>query len=187
MSFRRFSDIINTRVDNSALYEEFRNEINGFLKARNKNRLTADDFEELVQEAIQEYSEKIADNIGCKQHQVREILSRRMSAGDEINYDTGSIEYRAAEFDALSGRASVKGTDYDDFKRVGTDIKKYDIPFVKGISLIEKLREVQVMLGFSKKSVLFLASMIGDGKFEFLTFVSVKKTEMIGIGLQRVR
>ena len=79
----------------------------------------SDDFEELVQEAIQEYSEKIADNIGCKQHQVREILSRRMSAGDEINYDTGSIEYRAAEFDALSGRASVKGTDYDDFKRVG--------------------------------------------------------------------
>ena len=170
-----FSDIINTRVDNSALYEEFRNEINGFLKARNKNRLTADDFEELVQEAIQEYSEKIADNIGCKQHQVREILSRRMSAGDEINYDTGSIEYRAAEFDALSGRASVKGTDYDDFKRVGTDIKKYDIPFVKGISLIEKIREVQVMLGFSRISP-FSASMIGDGSSNS-NFVSVKKAE----------
>lgn len=34
------------------------NEINGFLKAGNKNKLTADDSEELVQEAIQEYSEK---------------------------------------------------------------------------------------------------------------------------------
>ena len=32
-----------------------------------------------------------------------------------------------AEYDALSGRASVTGTQYDDFKRVGTDIKKYDI------------------------------------------------------------
>lgn len=61
-----------------------------------------------------------------------------MSEHEELNYDTGSIEYRSAEFDALSGRASVTGTQYDDFKRVGTDIKKYDIPFVKSISLIEK-------------------------------------------------
>ena len=170
-----FSDIINTRIDNSSLYEEFRNEINGFLKARNKNRLTADDFEELVQEAIQEYSEKIADNIGCKRDQVREILSRRMSSGEEINYDTGSIEYRAAEFDALSGRASVTGTDYDDFKRVGTDIKKYDIPFVKSISLIEKIREVQVMLGFSRISP-FSASMIADEGLNS-KFVSVREVK----------
>lgn len=170
-----FSDIINTRIDNSSLYEEFRNEINGFLKARNKNRLTANDFEELVQEAIQEYSEKIADNIGCKRDQVREILSRRMSSGEEINYDTGSIEYRAAEFDALSGRASVTGTDYDDFKRVGTDIKKYDIPFVKSISLIEKIREVQVMLGFSRISP-FSASMIADEGLNS-KFVSVREVK----------
>lgn len=170
-----FSDIINTRIDNSSLYEEFRNEINGFLKARNKNRLTADDFEDLVQEAIQEYSEKIADNIGCKRDQVSEILSRRMSSGEEINYDTGSIEYRAAEFDALSGRASVTGTDYDDFKRVGTDIKKYDIPFVKSISLIEKIREVQVMLGFSRISP-FSASMIADEGLNS-KFVSVREVK----------
>lgn len=89
-----------------------------------------------------------------------------MSADDGINYDTGSIEYRAAEFDALSGRASVTGTDYDDFKRVGTDIKTYGIPFVKSISLIEKIREVQVMLGFSRISP-FSASMIADGGVKF--------------------
>ena len=128
-----------------------------------------------IQNKIDEYAEKIADNIGCRREQVREILGRRMSADDGINYDTGSIEYRAAEFEALSGRASVTGTDYDDFKRVGTDIKTYGIPFVKSISLIEKIREVQVMLGFSRISP-FSASMIADGESNS-KFVSVKKAE----------
>lgn len=168
-----FSDIINNRIEDSSLYEDFRNEIKGLMKVRHK--LTADDLEMSVQETIQEFAKKIADNIGCKCEQVSEILSRRMADGEEINYDTGSIEYRAAEFDALSGRASVTGTDYDDFKRVGTDIKKYDIPFVKSISLIEKIREVQVMLGFSRIAP-FSASMIADGNLNS-NFVAVKKAE----------
>lgn len=168
-----FSDIINNRIEDSSLYEDFRNEIKGLMKVRHK--LTADDLEMSVQEIIQEFAKKIANNIGCKCEQVSEILSRRMADGEEINYDTGSIEYRAAEFDALSGRASVTGTDYDDFKRVGTDIKKYDIPFVKSISLIEKIREVQVMLGFSRIAP-FSASMIADGNLNS-NFVAVKKAE----------
>ena len=142
---------------------------------KNSMNLPEEQTSVFIQNKIDEYAEKIADNIGCRREQVREILGRRMSADDEINYDTGSIEYRAAEFEALSGRASVTGTDYDDFKRVGTDIKTYGIPFVKSISLIEKIREVQVMLGFSRISP-FSASMIADGESNS-KFVSVKKAE----------
>ena len=79
-----------------------------------------------------------------------------------------------AEYDALSGRASVENTDeYSDFKRTGTDISKYDIPFIKGVSLIEKIREVQVLLGFSRTEP-FSASMIRTGSNRF---VSVKEDE----------
>ena len=81
-----------------------------------------------IQGKIDEYAGKIADNIGCRRDQVREILSRRTTSGEKINYDTGSIEYRAAEFDALSGRASVTGTEYDDFKRIGNQYKKIRHP-----------------------------------------------------------
>ena len=170
-----FSDIINSRIEDSALYEEFRNTIKAAMDMKNSMNLPEEQTSVFIQNKIDEYAEKIADNIGCRREQVREILGSRMSADDEINYDTGSIEYRAAEFEALSGRASVTGTDYDDFKRVGTDIKTYGIPFVKSISLIEKIREVQVMLGFSRISP-FSASMIADGESNS-KFVSVKKAE----------
>lgn len=170
-----FSDIINSRIEDSPLYEDFRNAIKTAMEMKISMNLSEEQTNVFIQGKIGEYAEKIANNIGCKCDQVREILRRRMSSGEEINYDTGSIEYRAAEFDALSGRVSVTGTDYDDFKRVGTDIKKYDIPFVKGISLIEKIREVQVMLGFSRISP-FSASMIGDVGSNS-SFVSVKKAE----------
>lgn len=170
-----FSDIINSRVEDSTLYEDFRNAIKTAMEMKISMNLSEEQTNVFIQGKIDEYAGKIADNIGCRRDQVHEILRRRMSSGEEINYDTGSIEYRAAEFDALSGRISVTGTDYDDFKRVGTDIKKYDIPFVKGISLIEKIREVQVMLGFSRISP-FSASMIGDVGSNS-SFVSVKKAE----------
>ena len=67
----------------------------------------------------------------------------------------------------------MTGTQYDDFKRVGTDIKKYDIPFVKSISLIEKIREVQVMLGFSRITP-FPASLISGASYNF---VNIKKKD----------
>ena len=38
------------------------------------------------------------------------------------------------------------------FLREGTDITEYAIPFVKQISLIHKIREVQALTGFSRLS-----------------------------------
>lgn len=169
-----FSNIINNRIENSDLYNDFRNKIEEIMEIKINLKLTEEQVDGLIQSKIDEYAEKIADNIGCKREQVREILSRRITDGEKINYDTASIEYRAAEFDALSGKVSVTGTEYDDFKRVGTNIKKYDIPFVKSISLIEKVREVQVMLGFSKITP-FSPSMIEDSSSNS-KFVSVKKS-----------
>ena len=168
-----FSDIINSRIEDSSLYEEFRTKIEASMEMKNTMGLTEEQMDNYIQGKLDEYAKKIGDNIGCRAEQVREILSRRMSEHEELNYDTGSIEYRSAEFDALSGRASVTGTQYDDFKCVGTDIKKYGIPFVKSISLIEKIREVQVMLGFSRITP-FPASLISGASYNF---VNIKKKD----------
>lgn len=40
--------------------------------------------------------------------------------------------------------------DYGDFLREGTEISNYAIPFIKSISLIHKVREVQALVGFSR-------------------------------------
>lgn len=168
-----FSDILNSRIENSKLYEDFRNSVKTVRDMAKLPGVTAEIIETAINEKVKEYSEKIAANIGCDSKQVKNILKCRLLSDEELNYDTGSIEYRAAEFDALSGRISVAGTEYDDFKRVSTDISEYDIPFIKGISLIEKIREVQVMLGFSRISP-FPASMISSHS---LNFVPIKEAE----------
>lgn len=165
-----FSSILNSRIEESKLYEEFRVAVKS-AKDLLKFGGPADAIEKMIESSLLQYSEKIASNIGCNTVQVKEILERRLSSEEKLNYDTGSIEYRAAEFDALSGRAVIKGTEYDDFKRKEADISKYNIPYIKKISLIEKIREVQVMLGFSRTAP-FPASMIANGSSKF---VSVKE------------
>ena len=58
-------------------------------------------MEENILSSVEDYSKKIADNIGCEKGQVKEILERRLLPDNAVNYDTGSIEYRAAEFLSL--------------------------------------------------------------------------------------
>jgi hypothetical protein len=166
-----YSNILNTMIEESNLYNDFRISIEQTRKMG--KRLSAENMELGIQDTIDEYAEKIAINLGADKKQVKEILKRRVSHSTEKNYDTSSIAYRAAEFDALSGRATVSGTEYDDFKRISTDISLYNIPFVKEISLIEKIREVQVLLGFSRIEP-FPASMI---EMHSSKFVSVKEKE----------
>ena len=159
-----YSNMLNTMIDESSIYDEFRNKIEAM---RSMEGVPAETIEININNIVNVYSEKIAINIGVNIEPVREILKRRMNNTSERNYDTSSISYRAAEFDALSGRAAVSGTQYDDFKRIATDISLYNIPFVKEISLIEKIREVQVLLGFSRIEP-FPASMIESHSSNFV-------------------
>ena len=165
-----YSNMLNTMIDESSIYDEFRNKIEAMLSMEG---VPAETIEININNIVNVYSEKIAINIGVNIEPVREILKRRMNNTPERNYDTSSISYRAAEFDALSGMAAVSGTQYDDFKRIATDISLYNIPFVKEISLIEKIREVQVLLGFSRIEP-FPASMIESHSSNF---VSVKEKD----------
>lgn len=165
-----YSNMINSRIEESSIYDEFRNSIQTI---RNLEGISVEVAAININNTVNTYSKKIADNIGVSVESVKEILKRRITYDTERNYDTSSIFYRAAEFDALSGRAVVTGTIYDDFKRIPTDISLYNIPFVKEISLIEKIREVQVLLGFSRIEP-FSASMIGTNSSNF---VSVKEKD----------
>lgn len=79
-----FSNIINNRIENSDLYNDFRNKIEEIMEIKINLKLTEEQVDGLIQSKIDEYAEKIADNIGCKREQVREILSRRITDGEKI-------------------------------------------------------------------------------------------------------
>ena len=105
----------------------------------------------LIQGTIGEYAQKIAIEKGIAAEKVQPILERKwVVPASEEEYLTTSVKYRAEEYEALSGEVSMSTDDYGDFLREGTEISNYAIPFVRNISLIHKVREVQALVGFSR-------------------------------------
>lgn len=105
----------------------------------------------LIQSTIRDYAKKIAIEKGITTEKVQPILERKwIVPTGEDEYLTTSVKYRAEEYEALSGEVSMSTDDYGDFLREGTEISNYAIPFIKSISLIHKVREVQALVGFSR-------------------------------------
>lgn len=99
-------------------------------------------------------------------------MRRKWLEETEDKYDTMSIKYRFEEYEALNGSVTVPSYSTGDFSRVSMDITKYDLPFLRGISLINKIREVRALLGFTRISP--SASINGSGD---PNFVSIKEPE----------
>lgn len=78
------------------------------------------------------------------------MLKRKLAAPDDDEYSTSSVKYRAEEYEAITGETSVEAEDYGDFLREGVNIEDYNLPWLKSISLIHKVREVQALIGFTR-------------------------------------
>lgn len=105
---------------------------------------------QLKKKTIQDSAEKISLSIGEDEEQVKAVLERRWCSDENEEISTTSVKFRAEEYEALRGEVKVDTKEYGDFVREEVDIKDYDIPFIKGISLIHKVREVQALIGFSR-------------------------------------
>lgn len=103
----------------------------------------------IVAQKISEFAKRIALEIGKKEDQVKPILERRWSGSDDEGYTTNSVRYRAEEYVALNGEVALPDKN-GEFVSEETNISDYGIPFVKSISLIHKVREVQALIGFSR-------------------------------------
>lgn len=141
-----YSSNLTDKIDNCRSFSEFQNIINGFEVAG----IEGDVLVSLVAAQVKIYSQRIAVEINEPEDKVKEILERKISQTDTPE-STLSIQYRAEEFDALSGRVAIPRELDRDFLREGTNISDYrNMPFVTGVSLINKIREVQALIGFSR-------------------------------------
>lgn len=116
----------------------------------------------------------IVNATGLPAHQVNSILQRILEPSDAEEYTTESLKYRAEEYEALNGSFVIEEDD-DDFVRESMDMQRYNMPYLKSISLIHKIREIQVLTGFTRskpvdKSTVFEAE-------ESATIVSVKEKD----------
>lgn len=164
-----YSDQVTVLVESSKEFDTLRNSINDVKSTKVEGQ--PEDVVEAIKKSqisqlVESYGERITKEIpGVSIKDVMHVLERKFD-DSKIIATPSSIDYKYEEYTALSGKIKVGTGISKDFSRLETNIDDYALPCVKQISLIEKIREVQVLLGYtrlapsSKDSEEFLAGNI---------------------------
>lgn len=105
-----------------------------------------------IKKSLQKWVEKIALEVGGVRSEIENILRRKWLEGtDTQNQDVTSTKYRAEEYAALSGEVtSPPSSTLGDFSRESMNCNEYKLPHIKSISLIDKVRVVNALIGYSR-------------------------------------
>lgn len=136
-----YSDRINVKIEQSEEYKNCLIKIEDF---------EADEREDRIRRRLNEWAARIARQISVNADIVKSILERRWLDDVPEEYTTDSEHYRTEEFRALNGQIPANELDSDDFIRESVDVTGYDIPGIKSIALIRKVREVRALTGFTR-------------------------------------
>jgi len=121
-----------------------------------------------IRKKIGKWADKIAREIGESKSAVEKILSRKWLE-ESKEEDVNGIQYRAEEYDALTGYISSSSGFLGDFSREEMDVSEYGLPHIKSIALVDKVRVINALIGFSRINPAMDKEDAG--------FVSVKETE----------
>ena len=137
-----YADKLNIRIEQSKTYEDCMTIINDE---------DPDEVADTIKKRLPKWANKIALEIGQSYDEVEKVLIRKWLDKDSENVDVNSIQYRIEEYNALSGEIqSPSGSGLGDFSREEMDITEYGVPHIKAISLIDKVRVVNALIGFSR-------------------------------------
>lgn len=104
-----------------------------------------------ITKRLPKWVERIALEIGASHDEVETILVQKWLEPKTETADVTDIGYRVEEYVALSGEIGPSsGSGLGDFSREEMDISEYKIPHIKSISLIDKVRVVNALIGFSR-------------------------------------
>lgn len=104
-----------------------------------------------IKKRLPKWVKKIALEIGALESDVEKVLVRKWLDTNREVADVTSIQYRIDEYQALSGEIlPPDDSTLGDFSREEMDIAAYHLPHVKAISLIDKVRVVNALIGFSR-------------------------------------
>ncbi|MBD5522354.1 MAG: DUF1998 domain-containing protein [Lachnospiraceae bacterium] len=142
-----YSNIVTTKIQDSSAYAEYKSTLAALIGTPG---LPAETIELLKNTQTQTYAQKIAQEIAIPLEKVAGVLKRKNASPEDEEYSTASVKYRAEEYEAITGETVVEAEDYGDFLREGVNISEYNIPCLKSISLIHKVREVQALIGFTR-------------------------------------
>ena len=105
----------------------------------------------VIRKRLPKWSEKIALEIGAAKDDIEKILTRKWLKSNTSETDVTSLQYRVEEYLALTGEIGAQNDCVlGDFSREEMDIADYNLPHIKAISLIDKVRVVNALIGFSR-------------------------------------
>lgn len=165
-----YADKLNARIEQSKAYDECITIIND---EEPENRITK------IKQRLSKWVNKIACEIGYPTSEVEKILIRKWIEQDEVKGDVSSIQYRVEEYAALTGEVGSVSCGIGDFSREEMDISEYHLPHIKSIALIDKVRVVNALIGFSRLKTAMTSNDNG--------FVDIKKPNTLWYPAYEVR
>ena len=141
-----YSSMVTTKIQDSTEYDNYKNSLADAIAAPIPEEAKVAWKEQI----LEKYAQKIAQETAIPLEKVVGILKRKSAAQEDEEYSTASVKYRSEEYEAISGETVLESEDYGEFLREGVNIEEYNLPFLKSISLIHKVREVQALIGFTR-------------------------------------
>lgn len=135
-----FADKLNARIEQSKAFGECITIIEDE---------EPDDRIDKIKKKLPKWANKIALEIGTPVSEVEKILKMKWLDESE-KVEVTSIKYKMQEYQALSGEIITPDSGLGDFARKEMDISEYHLPHIKSISLIDKVRVVNALVGFSR-------------------------------------
>ena len=137
-----YADKLNVKIERSSAFDDCIVNIEDEDPEDRINKIT---------KRLPKWVSKIALEIGENEKDIEHILRKKWLDTEEQITAADSIQYRMEEYTALSGEVNASvGTKFGDFSRIEMNINDYDIPHLKSISLIDKVRVVKALIGFSR-------------------------------------
>lgn len=136
-----YADKLNARIEKSKAFADC---ITIIEDEEPQNR------KEMIKKRLPKWGEKIALEIGAVKSDVERILIRKWLEESNDEIDVASVKYRAEEYSALNGEVSTSTDELGDFSRESISADEYNLPHIKSISLIDKVRVVNALIGFSR-------------------------------------
>lgn len=152
-----YANKLNTQIEQSQAYETCISVIEDE---------EPEDREAIIRKRLPKWAEKIATEIGAPYESVEKILRMNLLESKDVPEVT-SIKYRFEEYMALTGEITIPANSAGDFSISSYPGEQYDLPHIKSVSLVNKIRVVHALTGFSRISP--VSNMSGSG------FVSIKQ------------
>ena len=136
-----YADKLNTKIEKSKAYEEC------VVIIEDED---PEDRLDTIRKRLSKWADKIALEIGALKTDVEKILTEKWLQANEAVTDVDSVQYRIEEYLALTGEISTPKGSLGDFSRESMPVDEYNLPHIKGISLVDKVRVVNALTGFSR-------------------------------------